>query len=159
MLVREWQFACCGEPFAVGDLVHWRLSFTEDDVSPADAVVTVDVVAGGRSGSEYHDGALLTVQGGPAAGVTAFGPPRRAGAAVSLTGTFAEDHHELVPDSIPLTTGRITRVREGLVEYVRRGDALVPDPATWELRDVRGFADRSRGPVDAPLFVVDLQLT
>ncbi|SDT67690.1 DUF6578 domain-containing protein [Jiangella sp. DSM 45060] len=159
VLVHEWQFACCGEPFAVGDLVHWRLSLTEDGASPAEAVVTVDVVTGERVGSDEHgdDGTLLTVQGGPAAGVTAFGPPRPAGAAVSLTGTFAEDHHELVPESVPLTTGRITRVREAVVEYVRRDDALVPDPSTWELRDVRGFADRTHGTDKPPLFLVDLQ--
>ncbi|SEF15377.1 DUF6578 domain-containing protein [Jiangella alba] len=158
VIVEEWQFACCGEPFAVGDLVHWRLSLTEDDFSLPEAQVTVDVVSGEPIASEHHgDGALLTVQGGPAAGVTAFGPPRPAGVVVSLTGRFAEDHHELVPESVPLTAGRITRVREALVEYVRRDDALVPDPSTWQLRDVRGFTDRTDGPDEPPLFLVDLQ--
>ncbi|PZF84497.1 DUF6578 domain-containing protein [Jiangella anatolica] len=155
VLVEEWQFACCGDPFAVGDLVHWRLSVAEDDHSVPDALVTVDVVTGERVGSDHgREGALLTVQGGPFAGVTAFGPALPVGGPVPLTGRFAHDHHGLLPDEVPLTSGRITRVREAVVEYVQHGDALVPDPSTWRLQDVRGFVDGTGG----PLFLVDLQL-
>ncbi len=142
MIVEEWQFACCGVPFAVGDLVHWRLSFTEGGSLP-EALVTVDVVVDERLDTELHgSGTLLTVQGGAADGVTVYGPPLPAGDAVRLTGRFAEDHHELVPASVPLTTGRITRARE----------------ATPRLRDVRGFTDRSSEPADLALFLVDLQV-
>lgn len=150
VIVEEWQFACCGEPFAVGHLVSWRLSFAEDGFSLDEARVTADVVIGEHVESEHgRSGSLITVQSQAGRGVTAFGPSRPAGAALRLSGAFAEDHHDLVPAAVPLTTGRITRVREAL--------------ATSHLQDVRGFADRTvdvdhGGTTGASLFLVDLQV-
>ncbi|WP_162605248.1 DUF6578 domain-containing protein [Jiangella ureilytica] len=149
VIVEEWQFACCADPFAVGDLVSWRLSFAEDDVALDEARVTVDVVTGEHIETEQgRFGSLLTVQSEPGRGVTAFGPSHPAGRALRLSGAFAQDHHDLVPATVPLTTGRITRVREA--------------PVTSQLRDVRGFADRTIDLDDehawAPLFLIDLQV-
>ena len=163
MIVEEWQFACCGEPFAVGDLVSWRLSFAEDGFSLDEARVTADVVIGEHVESEHgRSGSLLTVQSEPGLGVTAFGPSHPAGAALRLSGAFAEDHHDLVPAAVPLTTGRITRVREALVDYEIHGRVVVPAPSTWRLRDVRGFTDRTldldHERTGAPLFLIDLRV-
>jgi hypothetical protein len=163
VIVEEWQFACCGDPFAVGDLVSWRLSFALDEFSPAEARVTFDVVIGEQVETEHgRSGSMLTLRSEPAPGVTAFGPSHPAGTAVRLSGTFAEDHHDLVPAAVPLTTGRITRVREAQVDYETHGRVLVPVPSTWRLRDVRGLTDRTLDGdgerTGAPFFLVDLQI-
>ena len=150
MIVEDWQFACCGDPFAVGDLVSWRLSFADREFTVDEARVTADVVTGDLVQSEHgRSGSLITVESERGRGVTAFGPSHPAGTALRLSGAFAEDHHDLVPAAVPLTTGRITRVREAL--------------ATSHLQDVRGFADRTVdvdhvGTTGAPLFLVDLQV-
>ncbi|RIQ31198.1 hypothetical protein DY240_06475 [Jiangella rhizosphaerae] len=164
VLVEEWQFTCCGDPFAIGDLVRWRLSFSGDgDLGPNAARVTVDAVAGPSiQGEHRRAGSLLTVQHGAAAGVTAFGPPHAAGTAVRLTGAFAEDHHDLVPDVVPLVLGRIARIRAARVAYEAHGRVMVPDPATWELDDITSVTDHvpetGDGAVGTPYFLVDLQV-
>lgn len=164
VLVEEWQFACCGDPFAIGDLVRWRLSFSADDDHVPDAArVTVDAVVGESIESDQRRaGSLITVQRGAAAGVTAFGAAHPPGTVVQLAGAFAEDHHDLVPAVVPPTSGRITRVREARVAYEARGRVLVPDPSTWQLHDIRGLADRTPdagdGGVGTPYFLVDLQV-
>ncbi|TDE10120.1 DUF6578 domain-containing protein [Jiangella asiatica] len=152
VLVEEWQFECCGEPFAVGDLVQWQLSLVTDLDRPDDASITVDGVARGTDpGGIGPAGAFLDI----GTATVLLRPPRPAGPA-TVTGVFAEDHHGLVPEALPAVTGRIIRVREISAEFQERDRVRWPVSGTWQLTDLRGFADRSQSSITARRATVDL---
>ena len=52
---REWEFACCGESFAVGDVVKWRISPAVPEVL---AAFLGEEIASNLAGVEDHHNTL-----------------------------------------------------------------------------------------------------
>jgi hypothetical protein len=139
VLMENWQIECCGDPPGVGDTVDWRLRSAGENTdrlgpaigdwrltaplralvsSPVDSVTPGAVLAVAELGglSVHHPTSEIP-------------PP----AAVTLTGTLAEDHHAGIPRTVPKTTGTVCRVR--LVSVRMRCTA----PRSWSL--VTGSAE------------------
>lgn len=126
-----WQYECCGDPFAVGDRVHWTLQ-------PADLEFLAPPLGALLPDWRADDLPLIrvddpTVVGrGDLAVVLAPGRSHR-------VGLLAEDHHGAMPEGAPATTGTVATIR--VVRW--RSDGL-PVPGSAELEYV-AEADRPGG--------------
>jgi len=142
VLVKAWEWECCGEPFAVGDAVAWKLLVDprRDEELPAAALVPDATAPGAHEGQPGHVlrcGAL-----------TAWAP----GEEVPRRGLLVADRHGEVPDDLPATGGTVRAIR--VVAHEVRPSPAVPGslervPRTTVLRAVRvlpaAFASVERG--------------
>lgn len=117
--VDEWQYACCGEPFAVGDRVSWTLH-------PADLEFLAPVLGAHLPTWTADDLPLIRVEDptvigrGDLAIVLAAGQPHR-------VGLLAEEHHGGIPEGAPSTTGTVISIR--VVRW--RSEERPPGGRTW----------------------------
>jgi Family of unknown function (DUF6578) len=105
VFVEDWQIECCGVPPAVGDEVEWGLILDGRPPGVAadpEAEIVLDGVASPHplGGARFDAGGLHAWWRNP----DGSGP-------VSATGELTEDHHGALPEDVPRTVGRITRVR------------------------------------------------
>lgn len=131
----SWQYECCGDPFAVGDRVHWT-------VHPADLEFLAPPLGALLPDWRADDLPLIrvddpTVVGrGDLAVVLAPGQPHR-------VGLLAEEHHGGVPEGAPATTGTVAGIRVVRWQTEERPPGgWYPVPGSAELEDV-AEADRS----------------
>lgn len=109
MLVEEWQQACCGRPFAVGEHVKWRLGLdTDNSLELPDGLLRTTNVVAGPMGTKWEGRHRALVRVG---GLTAewYAPSPEQGA-VTVRGYFTEDHHDGVPSDVPETVGKVMRM-------------------------------------------------
>jgi hypothetical protein len=137
VLVAVWQFECCGDPFAVGEEVLWRLSFATDLAQLDEARTTLHATVGAEliSDAGGTTGSLLTADG-----LTAWLRPPQPPGPFEVSGELIEDHHGLVPEEVPRTRGTITRIRAVSLAYTRNGAELTPIPGSQNLRDLPSLA-------------------
>jgi hypothetical protein len=152
VVVSEWQHECCGEAFAVGDEVCWKLAVLDagHSVGLRDELVTI----AGHVIRVAHTG-----QGDPTAvveldlgGVVDWSGAERVGTRVEVRGLLAQEHHGGVPDDLPATRGVVRRIRVITRPYGASGEPLA---APAELREVARSPrtwNRSEG---APTWVED----
>lgn len=130
----EWQFSCCGDPFAVGDEVAWTLVLRPASGPTAHLGASVELAAHGRESAE------ASWVGGP--GVVAAwlgGPPLHVGERVR--GVLHEDRHGDAPADLPRTRGTVRRIRVVTVLLERAGER------EWRRRDAApGLRDVERLP-------------
>lgn len=140
VIVVTWQFECCGDAFAIGDEVSWRLSLVTDDYPIGAARTTLRGSVGAELVSDVGGdrGSVMTADG-----LVAWVRPTQPPGVVDLSGTLIEDHHGLVPEEVPCTHGRVTRIRVASVAHTRADAELWPVPGSERLRDISSFADRT----------------
>jgi hypothetical protein len=133
VVVSQWQHACCGEPFAVGDEISWKLAVLEADRTVG-LREELAVIAGHVVGVDH------TEQGDPAAiveidagVVVGWDGDRPVGDRIDVRGVLAQEHHGGVPDDLPATRGVVRRIRVVSWSYDARGE---PKDIPAELRDV-----------------------
>jgi hypothetical protein len=113
VFVASWQIECCGEPFALDEMVRWRLLFSEAGRwhgEPHEHEVTLT-----GHGEPFvwelgeQDRTDVRLRVGPV--VLYWSTPEVVAGAVSVTGAVQEDHHAGIPEDFPVTTGRVRRIR------------------------------------------------
>jgi hypothetical protein len=133
VLVESWQHECCGEDFAVGDTVAWRLLLAghlEGELGWPEELL-VEFAAGGRR--ESGDLLIVTVEGGVQLAVD---PSAVLGGAV-VRGGLVEEHHGGVPDEVRPVEGVVRRLRVVRQRHRReRGREWAPVAGAVELYDV-----------------------
>jgi hypothetical protein len=113
VFVASWQIECCGEPFALDQVVRWRLLFSEAGrwhSAPHEHEVTLTGQAEPfvwEFGEQDRTDVRLSV----GSAVLYWSAPEVVAGAVSVTGAVHEDHHAGVPGDFPATTGRVRRIR------------------------------------------------
>jgi hypothetical protein len=131
IFIEEWQFACCGTPFAVGETVAWQLRLIADWPRrigwPDD--MFVDVRA-----AEVLDELrpTLATAEGPRVGIELPLP----GMGDVVHGALLEDHHDYIPHDLPTTAGVVRRIRVVTQRFERREGAMCHVPGTVRFRDV-----------------------
>lgn len=95
VIVVTWQFECCGDAFAIGDEVSWRLSLVTDDYPIGAARTTLRGSVGAELVSDVGGdrGSVMTADG-----LVAWVRPTQPPGVVDLSGTLIEDHHGLLRD-------------------------------------------------------------
>jgi len=113
VFVSAWQIECCGEPFAVDQVVRWQLLFTEAGRWHSEPTEHEVTLTGQAEPFEWefveHDRTDVRLRVGAA--VLYWSAPEELVGAVTVTGTVQEDHHAGVPEDFPATTGRVRRIR------------------------------------------------
>lgn len=146
--VEAWQQECCGTPFAVGDVVRWRLvadsgwaaRALEPQLRLDDVELLVEAVYGMTGdepvGCRLGLGALQVFLGED--------PPPAPGE-LRTVGLLCEDHHVGAPARLPLSPGTVASIRTLHRAYDEHGE---PVPATSVLTHVhrvdRGLRDLPR---------------
>jgi hypothetical protein len=127
VLLDDWQLQCCGEPFAVGDEVAWRLMLVTHTSDPDKFRVTLT-----GSAADVH-GEAARVRAVRAGGLTAMIP---SDSHPPFSGVLFEDHHADVPSWLPATHGTVVRMFLGWQERAFRAGELcgVPGHASAEAR-------------------------
>ena len=119
VLMASWQIECCGEPFALDQVVRWQLLFSEAGrwrSEPPEHEVTLTGQAepfGWELGEQDRTGVRLRV----GSAVLYWSAPEVVAGAVTVTGTVQEDHHAGVPEDFPATTGRVRRIRGESLDF------------------------------------------
>lgn len=166
--VDDWQYQCCGTPFAVGDQVSWTLTADSDDflvralgdhaprqefsLSLRDRIRDADVDLAGVVGES--DGLRVFIDD------SATGAPTR-DAPFATVRLPREDHHIDVPATLEPTHGIVRRIR--LVRFGYRSDGsggLEPRENDASLEDVRAAPRNPRQQVEGRRFsgfLVDLE--
>jgi hypothetical protein len=155
VFVSEWQQACCGLPFALGDRVEWTLVLgTRDDTDLADMAVPLAVKAKPH-GEPWQGNFPTMVQTGTL--VAYWLAPSHQEGDTQVCGIFLEEHH-LTPDGIPASPGRVRRIRamwtpremrvEGHTRVCgeKRGPLELRDVASSQDAPFAGGAGRRPGP-------------
>lgn len=147
MFVQDWQFECCGDPFAVGDEVAWTLLFFVEPAVPMPGEMYVDTrVRVERKG---------TADDGTIGHIVCLGdelPAWWAGPGlcpVSVRGVLMEEHHGGVPCDLPRSRGVVRRIQLVTQEYRNVGGV------TWE--PASATADYQELTSTPPEFDADLE--
>ena len=121
VMVEDWQFECCGRPFAVGDEVAWRLMLWEPDDArvPDELLVRLDAQAEPFTHPEADEGTIVLRAGLLTA---SWWPAQPAHGRVSLRGLLVEDHHGFAPLDLPATAGTVRRIQVVMQGYEEVGD-------------------------------------
>lgn len=113
VFVSSWQIECCGERFAVDQMVRWQLLFTEaggwGDEPPEHEVTVTGQAEPFVWELGEQDRADVRLRVGAA--VLYWSAPEELVGAVTAIGTVHEDHHAGVPEDFPATMGRVRRIR------------------------------------------------
>lgn len=141
--VEDWQFQCCGDDFAIGDTVSWRLVGGDDDwvattlgdhaPPPVGRLPVIGQLAGDMgAGTVVGIGDLRVF-------LADRGQEPAVEQADRWVGQLSEDHHVVgAPEDLPLTTAVVSRIRLVRVGYhddpVQQ--AQVPTPGTATTEDV-----------------------
>jgi hypothetical protein len=142
--ISEWQFSCCGKPFAIGDEVRWTLEFIDLVDRPAQMYLqalvrlTDEQPLHDDQSSSDESGAVVRVGEGVVAWMAS---PPPALSAVEMRGALLQEHHGGVPQDVPSTRGVVRRIRVVIEEFRTSSDerhgrywSVVPGTATF--RDV-----------------------
>lgn len=150
--ISEWQFACCGEPFAVGDEVAWTLLLVTAPVVPRPEEMFIEAAVAPsaitlEASPRTAVGSVVCVAGSAVAwlpeGLPDAGP-------VWMRGALFEEHHADVPADMPTTRGIVRRIRVVCEEYGSNGRLVA---GTARFRDVTSSPETfdlgpvPRGPV------------
>jgi hypothetical protein len=136
VLVDDWQFECCGEPFGIGDEVAWTLELIDGSRYPAEFHVTL-------SGELFElerevepsrvarpDGISRALRVGQlTVAVAPFGDP-------PISGVLHEDHHDGLPASLPPTRGVVTSIAVRSERFTIEGNTWTPIPRSTTTRKV-----------------------
>jgi hypothetical protein len=128
LIVDDWQFACCGEPFAVGDTVGFPLELIDPARFPGELHVDLTrATPAGAIRNEAGEGLQLVRAGGLVVALPPAGRP---------AGVLHEQRHGGLPDSMPRTEGVVERLAVGRVRYERRDGEWAPMAGTLTLAPV-----------------------
>jgi hypothetical protein len=100
VFVEEWQLACCGEPFAVGDRVAWE---AEPSAAPPGFESVAGVLPDGMHGLFFEDHHDVTTSRRPVAGTV------RRIRVVCQSSVWSEQHRGNVPSGDPIKLRAIER--------------------------------------------------
>lgn len=160
VFVEDWQHECCGDDFAVGDTVAWRLLLIGDPDGSwgwPDELLSEFHPTGRR---EFDGGEIVTVSGGLQIAVDPS-----AGAGAVVRGSLREEHHGGVPEDVRPVEGVVRRLRVVRQQHRRRGREWSPVAGAVELHDVAempgsfgGWAPEGREAWVAIGAVADLEL-
>lgn len=133
MWVEGWQLQCCGEPFAVGTAVSWRLTTDSEDFilrtlgahAPAwsAALPRLAEITGAETSGATFGARGLNVFIDPGVDARPVGPN---GVLLRL---LVEDHHVGVPDAVAPTPGQVRRI-----DLVRFGYERDDEHQAWRPR-------------------------
>jgi hypothetical protein len=144
VFVSSWQQECCGEPFALGDEVAWKLVLIDaenrDWPWPDRLLADIDaVVVGASTTDDGHDGVIVLAHG-----MSVWWPgERHKGESFAVRGLFLEEHHGGVPFEMPAVRGRVERIRLVTQPYRRVQDnEWEPAAGDWELDDILRAPER-----------------
>lgn len=117
VFVQDWQFECCGEPFAIGDEVAWTLVFVSEPPITTPEEMFVDCVVKAESTGTADDGRSgQIVRVGDELCAWLQGDDRLAVEAMTR-GMLIEEHHGGVPADIARTRGIVRRIRLVTQDY------------------------------------------
>ena len=141
VLVDDWQFECCGEPFAVGDEVSWTLELIDGSRYPeafrvslvGDVVdLELDDVATRMPGMSRR-----ALRRGPLTVAVGSGSP-------PYSGVLHEEHHDRVPRSLPATRGVVTSLGVCVERFTIQGVMWTAIPGSATTLDVERTPDGFR---------------
>ncbi|WP_086825189.1 DUF6578 domain-containing protein [Allokutzneria sp. NRRL B-24872] len=119
VLIEDWQYECCGDPFKIGDRVTWQLCYFNDRpefLSPPDQMrlsLGVDAIPDGP-GAHLSSGELHVL----------WPDPSTKDGLAEIVGVLHEERHST--PAVPATTGFVRRIRQMSVQH--RND---PGTPTW----------------------------
>lgn len=145
VFVQGWQHECCGEPFAVGSRVAWRLA-ADEGAFFATALGehaprwsrTLPLVAWLDPTGSGQDGGAVLGSGDLRAFVHLDTEPATDPGGVLVRGPLLEDQHVGVPQAVSPTQGVVRRVRTVRVADERdaASGGRVPAPGSARLANV-----------------------
>ncbi|SDN52642.1 DUF6578 domain-containing protein [Allokutzneria albata] len=124
VLIEDWQYECCGDPFKIGDRVTWQLCYFNELgelLSPAErARLSLGVEAIPDSEDAHlSSGELHAFWRHPSTG----------DGLVEITGVLYEEHHDVHP--VPKTTGTVKRIRRLAMRHrCEDGNVWYREPGT-----------------------------
>ncbi|WP_146211311.1 DUF6578 domain-containing protein [Quadrisphaera granulorum] len=145
VFVSDWQHECCGEMFAVGSSVAWRLGVDEESFS---AKVLADEAPSWSQHLPIVD-SLKDLSGYESGGTVLGTGDLRVFARIDTTltltdqgalvrGPLLEDHHVTVPEEVAPTLGVVKAIRKVAIAYEQGATPqdLVPAPGSARLTKV-----------------------
>jgi len=136
--VSEWQFSCCGQPFAIGDEVEWALSIAiMDDAWPREMSFEADVQPSVKQPFPDEDGAMMQI--GDTSAWMPSPVPALSGSGVRVA--LFEERHDVTPVGMTPTRGIVRRIRVVEEEFRKPSDKPGGSyfrvvPASASFRDV-----------------------
>ena len=136
VLLDDWQFECCGAPFAIGDEVAWTLGLIDGSRYPAEFHVALSgelfaldpEVEPGRFARPDGISRALRV-GRLVVAVAPSGDP-------PFSGVLHEDHHDGLPASLAPTRGVVTSIAVRSERFTIEDRTWTPVPGTTTIREV-----------------------
>jgi hypothetical protein len=135
--VEDWQYECCGEPFAIGDRIRWTLVLVQDSEGsrgwPKEMLVDLRVVGRRLSEDERNRQVeVVSTSDGPEIAVhPSAGPDQNL-----LRGSLIEEHHGGVPDDLRPVEGVVRSLKVVSQQFRRAGRTLTPIAGAVRLGEI-----------------------